>query len=195
VDLVRGKAAAAGADDVRPVVSSAETLHAEPGYFELAVVGNAFHRLDRDVTAGRLLRWLRPGGHLALCWSATPWTGGQGWQRALEAALDRWRTTLGAQQRIPAGWEQVRQRRPDARVLSDAGFELAGQREFAIDHHWSLAEIAGWIRSTSFLPATVLGSQAAAFDADLAATLGPHSSRGAFPQTVSFVYELARKPA
>ena len=37
--------------------------------------------------------------------------------------------------------------------------------------------------------------QAAAFDADLAASLGPYSSRGAFPQTVSFVYELARKPA
>src|SRR5579859_284593 len=197
VDLVRAKAAAAGpgGDDVRPIVSSAETLHAEPGYFELAVVGNAFHRLDRDVAAGRLLGWLRPGGHLALCWSASPWIGGQDWQQALEATLDRWRTTLGAQQRIPAGWEQARQRRPDAQVLSDAGFELAGQYEFTVGHRWSLAEIAGYIRSTSFLPATVLGDQAAAFDADLAASLGPHSSGGAFPQTVSFVYELARKPA
>jgi len=180
VDLVRGKAAAAGAGDIRPVVSSAETLHAEPEYFELAVVGNAFHRLDREVAAGRLLGWLGPGGH---------------WQRALEAALDRWRTTLGAQQRIPAGWEQVRHRRPDTQVLSDAGFELTGRHEFAVEHNWSLADIAGWIRSTSFLPATVLGDQAAAFDADLAASLGPHSSGGAFPQTVSFVYELARKPA
>jgi len=80
-------------------------------------------------------------------------------------------------------------------VLSDAGFEQAGQHEFAVEHHWSLAEIAGWIRSTSFLPPAVLGDQAAAFDADLAASLGPHSSGGAFPQTVSFVYELARKPA
>ena len=195
VDLVRGKAAAAGAGDIRPVVSSAETLHAEPEYFELAVVGNAFHRLDREVAAGRLLGWLGPGGHLALCWSATPWVGGQDWQRALEATLDRWRTTLGVQQRIPAGWEQVRQRRPDVQVLSDAGFEQAGQHEFAVEHHWSLAEIAGWIRSTSFLPPTVLGGQAAAFDADLEASLGPHSSGGAFPQTVSFVYELARKPA
>lgn len=195
VDLVRGKAANAGMGDVRPIVSSAETLHAGPGYFELAVVGNAFHRLDRDVTASRLLGWLRPGGHLALCWSATPWIGVQDWQRALDATLDRWRTTLGAQQRIPAGWEEVRQRRPDAQVLSDAGFELAGQHEFTVDHRWSLTEIAGYIRSTSFLPAAVLGGQAAAFDADLAASLGPHSSGGAFPQTVSFAYELARKRA
>ena len=143
VDLVRGKAAGAGAGDVRPIVSSAETLHAEPRYFELAVVGNAFHRLDRDAVASRLLGWLRPGGHLALCWSATPWTGGQDWQRALEATLDRWRTTLGAQQRIPAGWEQARQRRPDARVLSDAGFELAGQHGFTVGHRWSLAKSPG----------------------------------------------------
>jgi SAM-dependent methyltransferase len=194
VDLVRAKAAAAGAGDVRPVTSTAETLRAEPGYFELAVVGNAFHRLHRDAVAGRIFGWLRPGGHLALCWSATPWIGGQDWQQALEDTLDRWRTKLGAQQRIPAGWDEVRQRRPDATVLSDAGFELAGEHEFTVEHQWSLAEIAGFVRSTSFLPVTVLGGQAAAFDADLAASLGPHSSGGAFPQTVSFVYELARKP-
>ena len=79
-------------------------------------------------------------------------------------------------------------------MLCDAGFELAGQYEFTVDHRWSLAEIAGWIRSTSFLSPIVLGGQAAAFDADLAVSLGPHSSGGTFPQTVSFVYELARKP-
>ena len=65
VDLVRGKAAGAGAGDVRPIVSSAETLHAEPRYFELAVVGNAFHRLDRDAgrsPAPRLAQAGRPPG-------------------------------------------------------------------------------------------------------------------------------------
>jgi len=55
VDLVRAKAAAVGAGNIRPLVSSAETLHADPGYFELAVIGNAFHRLDRDLVAGRIL--------------------------------------------------------------------------------------------------------------------------------------------
>jgi SAM-dependent methyltransferase len=194
VDLVRSKAADANAGNIKSILSSAETLHAEPGYFELAVVGNAFHRLDRDVTAGRLLGWLRPGGHLALCWSASPWTGEQDWQRALAETLDRWRTKLGAQQRIPAGWEQVRQRRPDSRVLSDAGFEPAEVHDYTIDHRWTLAELTGYIRSTSFLPAAVLGDQAAAFDSCLAASLGPLSSDGTFPQTVSFVCELARKP-
>ena len=194
-EAVRAKAAAAGAAEVRPALSSAEALHAEPGSFELAVVGNAFHRLDRDLVAGRILGWLRPGGHLALCWSSTPWIGEHDWQRALAATVDRWQAALGAGLRVPAGWELVRQRRPDAQVLSDAGFEPNGRREFAIQHRWSLPELAGLIRSTSFLPAAVLGDQGAAFDADLAASLGPHSHGGAFTETLSFNYELARKPA
>ena len=194
IEAVRARAAAAEAWNLRPAVSSAETLAAEPEYFELVVVGNAFHRLDRDLAASRIFGWLRPGGHLALCWSSQPWDGEQSWQRALAAALDRWKTALGAEQRIPAGWEEARSRRPDSEVLSDAGLELAGSHEFAIGHRWTLPELAGLIRSTSFLPAAVLGDQAAAFDADLAASLGPHSDDGVFTETVSSACELARKP-
>lgn len=55
VEVVRAKAATAGAGNLRPVVSSADTLGAQPEHFELAVIGNAFHRLDRDLAAGRIL--------------------------------------------------------------------------------------------------------------------------------------------
>ncbi len=194
VKVVRAKAAMAEARNLRPVVSSAETLGAQPGYFELAVIGNAFHRLDRDLVSSRIFGWLQPGGHLALCWSSQPWTGEHSWQQALAAALDRWKAALGAEGRIPVGWEEARARRPDSRVLSDAGFELADSLEFAIEQRWTLPELAGLIRSTSFLPAAVLGDRAAAFDADLAASLGSHSDDATFTETVSFAYELARKP-
>jgi len=201
LELVRAKATAGakaagrGAGEIRAIVSSAETLRAEPEYFELAVIGNAFHRLDRDLTAARVLGWLKPGGHLALCWSSQPFSGEGDWQQALAALLDRWMTALGAQGRIPAGWDLARQRRPDLQVLSDAGFEVAGSHEFPVGHRWRLPELAGLIRSTSFLPAAVLGDQGAAFDADLAATLGPYSDGGALTQIMSFTYELARRPA
>jgi ubiquinone/menaquinone biosynthesis C-methylase UbiE len=194
VEVVRAKAAAAGARNVRPMVASAETLHADPGYFELVVIGNAFHRLDRDVAARRIHGWLQPGGHLAVCMSGTPWLGEAGWQRALAGTLDKWRAALGAGDRIPAGWDAARQRRPDAQVLSEAGFQPAAPRTFAIEHRWTLPELAGFIRSTSFLPSAVLGDQAGAFDADLAASLGPHSDAGTFTETVTSYYELARKP-
>ncbi|MCK9894820.1 class I SAM-dependent methyltransferase [Frankia sp. AgB32] len=55
IEVVRSAAVAANAVEVRPIVSSAETLHADTGSVELAVIGNAFHRLDRDLVAGRLL--------------------------------------------------------------------------------------------------------------------------------------------
>jgi SAM-dependent methyltransferase len=194
-EVVRAKAAAVGARDVRPIVSAAETLDAEPEYFELTVIGNAFHRLDRDLVAGRILGWLQPGGSLALCWSSGPWVGAEDWQRALATTLDKWKAALGAEHRVPAGWDLVRRRRPDHQVLSDAGFEVGRRREFTARHHWSLPELAGYIRSTSFLPAAILGDQADAFDADLAASLGPYHDGDALTETVSFAYEPARKPA
>ena len=194
VDVVRAKAEAAGAGNIRPVVADAETLGAQPGYFELAVIGNAFHRLDRDLVAARLLRWLRPGGCVALCWSYGPHQGGEQWQRALAAMLDRWRAARGAEDRVPANWDEPRRLRPDHEVLADAGFGVTLHQEFAVEHRWRLPELAGFIRSTSFLPPSVLGGQEAAFDADLAVALGPFAKDGAFSETVSFAYDLARKP-
>lgn len=194
VEAVRAKADAMEAANIHPIAADGETLDAEPGYFELAVIGNAFHRLHRDLVAARLFRWLRPGGWVALCWSHGPEAGDEPWQRAFAALLGSWRETLGAEGRVPANWARPRRRRPDHEVLSAAGFEVAGRKEFTVGHRWSLREVAGYVRSTSYLPAVVLGEHGAAFDADLAATLGPLADGGTFHQTVAFACDLARKP-
>ena len=194
VRVVRAKADAQGAGNIRPVVADAETLDAQPGYFELAVIGNAFHRLDRDLVATRLLRWLQPGGCVALCWSYGPHQGREEWQRALAATLDRWRAALDVADRVPVNWDEPRRLRPNHQVLADAGFAVAGRQEFVLEHRWRLPELAGFVRSASFLPAGVLGDHGAAFDADLAAALGPFADDGAFTESVSFAYDLARKP-
>ena len=196
VELVRTKAAAMSAGNIRAIVSTAEDLAAEPEYFELVVVGIAFHRLDRDAVARRVFSWLEPGGHLALCWSSSPWTGEEeDWQRVLATILAQWQARLGAEQRAPEGWDTARSDRPDSQVLAEAGFEVLGRCEFTREHRWSLRELAGLIRSTSFLPSSVLGDQAAAFDEDLAAGLRPYGDGGVYAETVSFAYDLARKPA
>lgn len=74
--------------------------------------------------------------------------------------------------RVPAGWDRARKQDPDHDVLSRAGFESAGHHEFSVEHHWTIRERAGYIRSTSFLPPPVLAKHAAEFDADLTAELG-----------------------
>lgn len=199
VQLVQDKADKLGAGNVRPVRADAETLAVEPGHFELAVIGSAFHRLDRELVAARLLQWLRPGGYVALCWAdgpqLPPASGGREWQRVFAALLDRWQAALGAGDRVPANWAEPQRRRPDAQVLSDAGFETPDRHEFCVEHRWNLKELAGWVRSTSFLPPSVLGDQGTAFDSDLAAVIAPFAAAdGSFPQDVGFAYELGRKP-
>ena len=193
IKVIRSKSAAAGLGHIRPVIASAEDLRAPAGSFELIVVGNAFHRLRRDAVARLAREWLRPGGFLALCWSSSPQSGSRDWQQAFRDLLQRWMTTLGTTGRIPANWEVERLVRPDADILSDAGFEPAGRFEFEVEHRWTPPELAGWVRSTSFLPAPVLGSRAVELEAELAAVLGPYASGGAVTEAVSFSYELARR--
>jgi hypothetical protein len=94
-----------------------------------------------------------------------------------------------------ADWQEPSRRRPDHQVLSEAGFEGAGRREFTVGHRWSLPELAGYVRSTSFLPVPVLAAQGAAFDADLAGTIEPFADDGTVRQAVWFACAVARRPA
>jgi SAM-dependent methyltransferase len=182
--------AAKGQPNVRAVVASAEDLVAGAGSFELIVIGNAFHRLRRDRVAERAFEWLEPGGSLALCWSDSPWAGHAGWQRRFRAVVDRWRGRLGAEERLPAGWAEERRSRPDAGVLAGAGFEAGGRFTFEVEHRWTVAELAGFVYSTSVLPRKVFGDQAPRFEAELADELGD----GALVDRVSYAHDLARKP-
>jgi SAM-dependent methyltransferase len=195
VELVQAKAAAGGPAGARihPVAASAEELDAVPGAFELVVIGNAFHRLSRGEVAARVRRCLQPGGYLALCWSFAPWNGTQDWQRAFGQLLDRWKAALTGS-RIPSRWEQERRELPDAELLFEYGFEMVGRYEFVAGKSWTVPDLAGLIRSTSFLPQSVLESHGATFDAELEAALDPYSSNGLLTETVQFAYELARKP-
>jgi len=202
VEVVAAKAAAfgagAGADagtgHIRAVVSAAEDLRADPGSFELAVIGNAFHRLRRAPVARLVLGWLQPGGFLALCWSSGTQAGPEDWQLAFGDLLRRWQEALGADGRVPANWQQPQRELPDTEVLAGAGFGTAGRFEFNTPHEWTVPELAGYVRSLSILPPSVLGNRGVDFDAELAAALAPHALDGRLTETVSYVYELARKP-
>ena len=80
---------AAGAGDIRPVTSDAETLDAEPGSFELAVIGNAFHQLRPRPGRAQVCDWLRPAG--AWRCAGRPHRGParqREWQRALAIACE-----------------------------------------------------------------------------------------------------------
>jgi ubiquinone/menaquinone biosynthesis C-methylase UbiE len=194
--LVTEKAQAAGLGHIRVLTSSAEYLPAPDGYFDLIAIGNAFHRLPRGAVAASALRWLRPGGFLALLYSGpNPWLGGTPWQRAMATVVDHWMSRSGGYDRIPAGYEQDRQDRPDRTVLGEAGFEILGDREFPTEHAWTTETLTGFLFSTAVLSRSALGGHAGDLAADLRRELGGFEEAGGLPETIGFVYELARRPA
>jgi SAM-dependent methyltransferase len=195
ISLVRHKAAAL-ADPPRFAfrTEAAENLAAPEDSFDLVTIGNAFHRLPRDVIAAKVLHWLRPGAHLALLWPGSPNDGDAPWQQALQEQMRRWLQRPGAEQRLPAGYQADRAARPDLDILRAAGFEIAGRREFAVSLVWTAAEIAGFVASTSILSPGALGPNAAAFDVSLRQVLLEAEPAGQFRQDTTFACDLARRP-
>jgi hypothetical protein len=82
------------------VMSSCRSSRA-PSHFSVVVIGNAFHRLPRDLVAGRVHGWLQPGRYLALCWSSGAQAGPLDWQVAFGGLLRRWKEALGGGDRVP----------------------------------------------------------------------------------------------
>lgn len=194
IDVARRKAAAAGISTMRFATSAAEELSVPDGSFDLIAIGNAFHRMQRDVVAARMLRWLRPGGFAALLWGGSPWEGRASWQLALLETMDRWRTRAQADDRIPPQYAENRKRRPDADVLRDAGFELAGSYRFPVSWEWTPETLVGFCYSTSVISRDALGGLASGFEEDLRREVGACEPSGVFRQTIEFAYELARHP-
>ncbi|MEJ2133582.1 MAG: hypothetical protein P8Y95_18640 [Gammaproteobacteria bacterium] len=162
------------------------------GTFELVAIGNAFHRLERDLVARRLAPRLQPGGCVALLWADAPWRGEQRWQRGMADVLERWRRELGATDRVPQDWRAVMDRDPHAEVLSHAGLAYEGRFEFSVSQQWSVESLTGFVYSTSFLNRSVLSDRAREFENDLCRRLVASRGNDTFHQDATFAYELAR---
>jgi ubiquinone/menaquinone biosynthesis C-methylase UbiE len=193
--LRRNAAALPNAEAWQFVVAAAEEVSVPESSVDLVTIGNAFHRLRRDAVAASVLRWLKPGGHLALLWGGSPNYGDAPWQEALQQTMQRWQHRPGRQERIPTSYEADRSARPDPEILRATGFEIVGRQEFPVTLVWTVAEIAGYVASTSVLSPSALGAGAAEFDADLRRVLLSCEPGGRFSQDTSYAYDLARRPA
>lgn len=194
IAMVTAKATSAGCGHVEALVVSAEQLVAPSAGFEFVTAANAFHRLRRDLVARRIFEWLHPGGHAALVWSSTPWIGDAAWQRALKEFAGRWVDRLQSGDRIPPGWDTARQARPDAVVMVESGFEHLCSRRFPTEHRWTIEELGGLMRSTSFLAAPVIADLSGEFEDDLARVLAPYATAGGLIETVDYSFELFGRP-
>lgn len=195
IDLARHKAKTAGITNIRFLTSAAEDLSAPEESFDLVAIGNAFHRMPRADVAARAWRWLRPGSFLALLWGGSPWEGQAPWQQAMSATMARWRAKARVDDRIPPGYDEIRRQRPDSGILRAAGFELAGSYQFLVSWDWTPEALIGFAYSTSVLSRAALGDLAAGFEQDLRQEVRAAEPSGALRQTITFAYDLARRPA
>ncbi len=193
VEFARAKARRDGVDNVRWIAGRAEDVEAD-GLFELVAIGNAIHRLQRRVIAESAMRWLVPGGHLALLWGNPPWNGSQQWQQVLADTMHRWTREAATTERVPANLDQHLAEEPDTTVLAAAGFTIVGAFDFAIPYEWSVEKLTGFMYSTSVLSQPALGRSVQAFERDVHARLLAVEPAGVFREEISFSYTLARRP-
>jgi SAM-dependent methyltransferase len=186
IAVVRDKAG--GAANLHTVIGAAENLAAPAASFDLVAIGNAFHRMQRDCVAARVIGWLRPGRYLAVVWGGSPWAGDAPWQQAMRATMAAWRERVG--DRVPAGHEQAQRAQPDVAILADTGFEPAGSFTFLAEHAWTPETIIGHLYSTSVLSRLTVGDLAPDLERDVRQALGD----GPLRQVLDFRYELARRP-
>jgi ubiquinone/menaquinone biosynthesis C-methylase UbiE len=191
VEFARGKALRRGVENVRWIAGRAEAIEAH-GYFELVTVGNAFHRLQRCVIAESAMRWLIPGGHLALLWSNSPWDGSQQWQSVMAETVDRWMREAATTERVPANLYQHLEEEPHAGIITAAGFTIIGDFEFTMPYAWTVETLTGFMYSTSILSQQALGRNVGAFERDLRARLLAVEPKGLFREDISFSYTLAQ---
>jgi trans-aconitate methyltransferase len=190
VAFARSKAGRLGAINVTWLTAAAEQVQ-EDEPFELVTVGNAFHRLERRRVAALIFDWLVPGGHVALLWSSTPWTGAMDWQRAMGDVARRWSHAAGATDRIPAGLDAAIAAEPNLAVLAAAGLDVVGTFDFPTLQTWTLDTLIGLMYSTSFLSRGALGDHADRFEHDLRDRLLAVNSDGVFHDEMTFTYQLA----
>lgn len=193
LEVGRQEAAKLGVNRVRWILGRAEELEAPAESFELVTVGAAFHRLDQEVVSRGMLRWLKPGGWVALMgdWGIT--SGKQPWQIIVRDTVIKWtgRVELGTGA-VPKGKPEMGPEH-DEGVLREAGFVEVASFPFLQPHEWTVRSILGYLYSTSVCSRRVLGAKADGFEADLTAALIKHDAGGIYREQARFGYTLGRK--
>lgn len=171
--------------DIEWLLGQAETIELD-ARVDLVTCANAFHRLDRDRAARNAWKMLKPSGWLALLWTDTPWTGGEPWQESMARVLATWTERLEAAPGTFAGDD------PTPQVLFRNGF--ASVERIEVPHHesWTVDELVGFMRSTSFLNANVLGPHVDAFEHELRQRLAASQLSDHFTQEATAALDLAQ---
>jgi SAM-dependent methyltransferase len=187
----RAEAARRGVAHVVWRVGAAETFVAPDRHFSHLAIGEAFHRLDQPLIAAAALRWLRPGGVVAILGHTGPLGGDEPWQHVVVDKAAEWRQRAGA---APPPVVSAAQHLVEP-LLRGTGFVEVASFDFEAPRRWSIEAILAYLRTTSHVSRHVLGAHADAFEADLSARLLSLDPSGVYEETERFGYTFGRRPS
>jgi len=180
--------------NIRWLATPAQELDMEDGSVDLVTIGNAFHRLPRELIADHAKRWIRPGGHIALLWSYIPWHGPAEWQIVARSVIEDWKERFGTADRVPANLASTISEKPHQEVLDSAGFDVVGKFEYPTLLSWTPGTLAGFAFSMSVMARPALDERVGDFEEDLRLRLLEVEPSGLFRQRNDFAIDLARQP-
>ncbi|WP_432832884.1 class I SAM-dependent methyltransferase [Dactylosporangium sp. CA-092794] len=186
----RAKARRAGRDTIEWQVTTAEAFTAPDEAFNLVTAGASFHWMDRRLVGARALRWLRPGGAIAIAGVNSTWNGTEEWQRVAVSVIQRW---LGERRRAGTGTFDVGHGRHED-VLRAIGFVQVTDTTFPVSHTWTVEDFLGYLYSTSFASKSVLGDRIESFESDMQEALRNHDPSGIYTETLRFHCVIGHKP-
>ena len=186
----RRQAGQGGATSIRWLELPAEQISPALGEFRLITAGGSFHWMERDEVLRRAAAMLIPDGGIALLGNGgSVWSGSDDWQQAIVQVIKRW---LGPQRRAGADVYRQEQPRHEA-ILARSSFTVFDQGDYSVVYEWDIPSLIGLLYSTSFCSRSLLGANAAAFEADLTRTLLALNPTARFRQSIAFDHILARR--
>ncbi|GGX29859.1 class I SAM-dependent methyltransferase [Streptomyces lomondensis] len=197
-EAARAAAGRGVGDRSRWVQARAEALPAGLGTFSVAVFGQSFHWMDRDLVAATVRDMLRPGGalvHISDLKTETRTVDGLPHPAVPYAAVDELvKRYLGPVRRAGRGLLPQGTPGGEAEVFARAGFSgpwrLVVPGGQALER--SVEDVVAWVFSMSFSAPHLFGEGRGDFEADLRRLLREASASGRFseraPSTEVFVW-------
>ena len=185
--------AAAGAAEAGVAVTFVEgssyDIGPRLGSFRLAVIGRAFHWMDRTDTLARLDGMVEPEGALALFGDRHPEIPDNDWRKTYDAVLDKYSAEDSARrQRKAADWPKHEQ------VLLDSPFSALERIGVIERRRTPIDWIVDRILSLSSVSRDKIGARADEMVAELRAALAPYAAGDAITEVVESEALIAMRP-
>jgi ubiquinone/menaquinone biosynthesis C-methylase UbiE len=186
--IAEGERRAASRTNIRWLNIRAEDVPADIGPFKAAVIGQAFHWMDRDAVLARLADLVADGGGLALV-NPGQRRPQESWEANAHPIIARYLGPLASR------WPGVNPHEPEHEqaLRRSACFSHFTTREFPAAIRRDIASIVGCIYSTSWSARPLFGDRAAAFEADLTEALLDLNPTGVFDERLETEVLIAKK--